>query len=1075
MKSKEDSVPICMRLLLAGSFLSLVLPGQESLSTLRGTVKDSSAAAVAGVEITVTEVATNIRARVITSDTQGDFEIPGLKAGLYQLRAVQPGFKTFVADDIRLLSSQIRRVDITLDVGAVETQVTVSEKAATIETEQGKISSEFTGARYKDIPIPGNRFSGTAPVLVILPQVQGGRTGGSGITFAGQKSPQLNMGMDGVKEETLNTQTVNLESVDEIRLVAVNNTAEFSRPGYFDAVTKRGSNQYHGELSYYQQNSALYARGFFERQKTWDLYHIFNIAASGPVIREKTFFYALWNGERVPGKTFRNNTVPTEAMRRGDFSQLLALPTPVTVRDPLTSMAFPGNIIPSNRLSAVSLKVQDQHMPRPNVGAANLLVNNFDWVHPYPSDQFRADVIVTRIDHHFSPNNSFYARFSGYLPRYITPGNYPTTASSSRRQSHSWVFVDTHIFSPRMINTFTFGGNHDGRDVGIEINGYQPPQGAQVVADLGLTGLSPKVQSFTEKGSGFPVMNITGYSTITAAHGGRADPRSFTFADAITRSSPRHVLKFGGEMRTYRDFNGLVPESTYGRFTFNNTLTNHAYADFLLGLPFQSERLDPIVDRVRNSSELGLFVTDTFKVNSRLNLDLGLRWDYFTSTTFEDGLMLNWDPATGNIVVPANVRDRISRNYPTNIGIVTGDVVPRPERSNFAPRLAVAYRITDRTVFRGGYGIFTEFFGKWVRAEGGGPFQIGDTYFNSIQNGQPLLQFPNPFPSAGVASTIPSQSANGYPNETSNGYIHQFNATLEQQWRDVGVRLSYIGSRSTGLNYNLSINKPAPSLIAFTAARRPYPQFVNLNYAQTDGRNKYDSFTLEAKRRTGWFTFDGVWTWAKSMSDFLNLENPYQHTFWNREDSTPRHRVVINSLFEVPVGRGRTFLSGMPKALNHAIGDWKVAWIAFLQTGQFFSPSFSGSDPSRTNTSGGLPDRICNGNLPAGERSIARWFDGSCFAVPPAGRFGNSGVNILEGPGLHSHAVSITKRFLLTERFSLDYMATISNVLNHPNFEFPGSNISVPGQLGIITAQHNRFRAERSGARFVDMRLRLQF
>jgi outer membrane receptor protein involved in Fe transport len=317
-------------------------------------------------------------------------------------------------------------------------------------------------------------------------------------------------------------------------------------------------------------------------------------------------------------------------------AQLLTLSPLVAIRDPLTSQPFPGNILPANRLSAVSLKVQDQQMPRPNLGAADLLVNNFEWVHPYPSDQFRADVLVTRIDHHFSPSNSFHTRFSAYLPRYITPGNYPTTASSSRRQSHSWVFVDTHIFSPSMINTFTFGGNRDGRDVGIEINGYQPPQGAQAVADLGLQGLSTKVQSFTEKESGYPVMNITGYSPITVAQGGRGDPRSFTFADAITRSSPRHVLKFGGELRTYRDFNGYVPESTYGRFAFNGSLSNNAYSDFLLGLPFQSERLDPIVDRTRNSSELGLFVTDTFKVNSRLNLDIGLRWDYYTSTTFED-------------------------------------------------------------------------------------------------------------------------------------------------------------------------------------------------------------------------------------------------------------------------------------------------------------------------------------------------------------------------------------------------------------------------------------------------------
>jgi hypothetical protein len=1063
------------KFLYAGSLIfSAALLGQESLSTLRGTVTDASGAVVAGAQITATEVATNIRARAATSDSQGNYEMPGLKQGLYRVTATMTGFKTFVADDVQLASSQIRRVDIVFEVGGVETQVTVSERSAAIETEQGKIAAEFTGARYKDVPIPGNRYGGTAPVLVVMPQVQS-RAGSGAATFAGQAAPQLNMGMDGIKEETLNTQTVNLEAIGELKLVAVNNSAEFSRIGYFDTVTKRGGNQYHGELSYYQQNSALYARGFFEKQKTRDLYHIFNIAASGPIVRDKTFFYALWNGERVPGHTFLNTTVPNEAMRRGDFSQLLSGSRPVAIKDPLSGLNFPNNIIPTNRLNAVSLKVQDQFLPKPNRGGPDLLVNNFDWVHPYPSDQFRADVLVTRIDHHISEKNSFYGRWAGYLPRYITPANYPALATSSQRQSYSWVFVDTHIFSPTMINNFTFGGNRDGRDVGIEVNGFQPPAGARVVADLGLTGLTADTAALTGKGGGFPIMNITGYSPIQVANGGRGEPRSFTFADAMTWSSPKHVLKFGGELRTYRDFNGYLVDGTFGSFTFNGSLTNNAYADFLLGLPFSSLRLDPLLDRVRTSKELGLFITDTFKVTNRLNLDYGLRWDYFTATKYDDDLAYNWDPENGNIVVPQEVANQVSPLYPSTIKVVTGNVTPRSDRGNFAPRVGVAYRLTDRTVLRGGYGIYTEFLGRFVRAESGGPFQLSETYFNSIQDGRPLFQFPNPFPTGAAAATIPSQSANGYPLETSNGYIHQFNLTVEQQFKDIGFRASYIGSRNAGINYTLSLNKPEPSLTPFTAARRPYPQFVNINYPRADGKQAYNSFTLEAKRRTGWLIFDGFWTWAHNMSNYLNLENPYQPLFWNRDDVTSRHRAVVNTVWELPVGRGKRFLAGAPRAVDAALGGWKLAWIAILQTGQFFSPSFSGSDPSNTNTSGGRPDRICNGNLPSDQRSLNRWFDTSCFVAPPPGRFGNAGVNILEGPGMHTHNVSLTKRFRLTERVALDYMAAVSNVFNHPNFGNPASNISVPGQAGVITSQHGRFGADRSGPRFVDMRLRVEF
>jgi hypothetical protein len=250
---------------------------------------------------------------------------------------------------------------------------------------------------------------------------------------------------------------------------------------------------------------------------------------------------------------------------------------------------------------------------------------------------------------------------------------------------------------------------------------------------------------------------------------------------------------------------------------------------------------------------------------------------------------------------------------------------------------------------------------------------------------------------------------------------------------------------------------------------------VGTSFVQTDGKTKYDSLTIEGKRRLGSFTFDSFWTWAHNMSNTLNLENPYSHDFWNRDRVTPRHRVVLNNLWEVPIGRGRRYLSSIPGVANHVIGGWKIGWLAIFQTGQFFSPSFSGADPSGTNTSGGLPDRICNGNVPPGQRVLSSWFDASCFAVPPIGRFGNSGVNILEGPGLHTHGVSITKSFYLTERIRLDYLAMMSNVMNHPNFSAPGSNISVPAQAGVITGQHSRFSADRSGARFIDMRLRLEF
>ena len=193
----------------------------------------------------------------------------------------------------------------------------------------------------------------------------------------------------------------------------------------------------------------------FEDRKAPVIYHTFNVSGSGPVIKNKTFFYGLLNGERVPGSTFYLRTVPTAPLRTGNFSQLLRLARPVVIQDPLTGQPFPGNIIPSQRLSNVALKVQEEFFPSPNRGGPDALVNNFGFIFPYPDDQFYADVVSARVDHRLSDKNSLYGRIQIYLPRYVLARQLPTLSGTRLRQSHAWVFTDTHVFSPNVINIFT--------------------------------------------------------------------------------------------------------------------------------------------------------------------------------------------------------------------------------------------------------------------------------------------------------------------------------------------------------------------------------------------------------------------------------------------------------------------------------------------------------------------------------------------------------------------------------------------------------------------------------------------
>ena len=1041
--------------------------GQEGLSTLRGTATDASGAVVPGATVTARQVLTNVVARTVTTDAQGNYEMPALKSGTYQVTATLTGFKTSVVDDVLLQSNQVKRVDITLEVGEVATQITVSAASAAIQTEEGKIASDFKAAeQYASLPIPGNLFSGTYAVLAVLPDVQ--REPGDWGTprFAGQGGAQVHMGQDGVKEETMNSQTVNMESVAELKAVVVNNTADYSRVGYFDTITKSGTNDFHFEGSYYHRNSALGARNFFEGEKAQIIYHTFNIAASGPIIKNKTFFYALWNGERVPGHTFHLNNVPTNAMRKGDFSAI------GTIIDPTTGQPFPGNTIPDSRITSVAKVVQDTLLPAPNRGDANVPVNNFDWMWNYPNDQFYADVFSVRIDHRLSDKNSLYGRIQTYRPKYVLSSNYPATGWTRLRHSYSWAVTDSHVFSPNLVNSFTFGGNWDGMNDNEMVDGYQPASGADLVQKMGLQGVN---KAGISSPGGSPEFYISGYDGIYINPGGYyRSARNFNVADSVTWAKGRHVLKLGGELRTYSNYNEMVSNENYGVFDFNGRFTGDAYADFLLGLPNSSTRLDPLVNRTMTSKELGLFITDTFKVTQKLTLDLGLRWDRFSSTTYDDGLMVNWDPTTGNVIVPQDAMGNISPLYPANINVVAGEVVPDPDSTNFVPRIGVAYRLDDKTVIRGGYGIFNEFLGSLSRVNGGGPFEIAETYTNSVTDGVPFFQMPNPFPTSLVTAEIPSQGITAYPMKTKNGQIHQFNVSVERQIGDIGVRLSYIGSRNRNMNYSIGTNIPEPSLIPFSDDRRPYPQFVDTGEYRTNGAQNYNSMSLAANRRVGWVTFDAHWTWAHGMDNTLNTQNPYASLYWNR-DFLASHRVAINSMFQLPFGRGKRYGQNISPAADQIIGGWNITWVAYFQTGQYFSPSFSDADPSNTNSWGGYPDRVCDGNRPADQRSVdSLWFDTSCFVNPPAGRFGNSGANVLEGPGMQTHNVTIGKNFKITERFQFDFMTLIGNIFNHPNFLAPSSDIST-ADAGIISSAQGDYSPERAGQRIIEIRLRLRF
>ena len=1057
-----------MMRLLALLLVSASVWAQITLSTVRGTATDPSGAVVTNADIVLVNSDTNERHEVRTNGT-GNYEIPGLARGTYRLTATSEGFKSFVADRVLVESSEVRRVNVAFEIGSTGTEVTIQAGAAVIQTDTAKVQTDVETAKHFDVPIVGGNQAFNPSLFITTAPLVSQTTSAFSSSWAGQNSSQVQEGQDGHTNDGAVNQLNNILDAQEVTVTTVNNTAEYARVGYLNLVTKSGSNQFHGRLAYFHQNSALGTRNFFEPKKAKLLTHTSSVSVSGPIFKNKTFFYASGNILRIPGKTFFTRDVPTDLMRQGNFSQLLAGGKPIVIVDPLTKIPFQNNVIPPNRINALSQIVNQNYLPAPNQGGPNALTSNFGYLSPYPDDYSLRRDFTQRVDHQLTDKNRLTGRLVEGHGYYDLAQNYPQFAWTRLRNNLHVIVEDTHIFSPAIVNSFRVGFYKEQSIDGETVYGLTPFKGDDAVAKLGLQGVNPKGYS----AEGFPIFTITGYPVIKTQAGGESqNDHDWGYNNTTTWSKGRHVVKFGGEFKPQSRYVGNIPDNSYGGFTFNGSLTGYGYADFLLGLPFTSTRLDPLTKRTLHDNELGIFVSDAFKVSNRLTLDLGLRWDRFGSPSYSDGLQYNWDPVSGNVMVPSNVLSRVSALYPKNIALVAGDVAQRPDWKNFVPRIGAAYRITDKWVVRGGYGIFNETLGRYSRLSSA-PFQISETYQNVITNGQALLSFPNPFPSSLAGAQVPSQSVAGYPLDTSNGKIHQYSATIERQIKDVGLRISYVGSHDFGMNYSIAINKPTPSLIPFTAARRPYPTLVGASLFRSNGESKFNAVTIEAVRKTGQLTFDAHYTLASSASNFqsgANLENPYAPLTYSRDPYTSRHRAVINLIWEIPVGHGRRYLGQSNPVVSGILGGWQVYWIGYLESGHYFSPSFSGSDPSNTNTSGGLPNRVCDGNLSSADSTLKRWFDTSCFAVPAAGNFGNSGAYVLEGPGYNMQDVSVAKTFHLSERFKFTFTTAATNILNHPNFNVPSANISTPASAGVVSSL-----VSGTGGRLIELRGRIDF
>jgi hypothetical protein len=785
-----------------------------------------------------------------------------------------------------------------------------------------------------------------------------------------------------------------------------------------------------------------------------------------------------YEGGFSPGFANVNATVPTAAMRNGDFNS----PAFKAIKDPLTGRNFTLNQIPAERINPVSVKIQQRFYPLPNYGDTSAFASSNHRIIYDNSTQFHnADF---RIDQRVGRNNTMYARV-GWVQfnTAAMEGNLPTIGPRTQlRNLRSVVISDTHSFTPQLVNEFRIGYHRS-------LNKYRGPQkGLEVLSAIGIQGIRNVPDAF-----GIPVISITSVQTITQIEQAFMAEQMDQLSNAMTWIRGRHTWKMGFDIRREHPNTITVPPDSYGSYSFTGDFTNVAYADFLLGLPKTTGRNYPAPADYRRTVDTGWFIQDDFRLNPSLTVQLGLRYEYETPVTHLNDALYNFDPPSGQLVlVSEKSRSLVSPLFSKNIGITVADgtrypkgALWRPDKNNFAPRIGLAWRPAQVNdfVIRSGFGVFYDRLGTGVADYSiRGPFTpIVESFTNNIVANKPLFQFPNPFGETPGATAEPAVDA--VATNLVNPVTYQYNLSIEKEYFKTGFRVSYIGSKNSQLLLRRNINKPVPSTTPFAQNRRPNPNYREITITDRGGNAHYDSLQIEAKRRFSSLNFNFGYTWANNISDVADsgyrdagalLENNLNRKAERgRETFAIQHRFVGNMIWQVPIGTDRRFLNRIPTALNHVLGGWETIWTVYLQTGRWFNPTTNAGDPSNTNTIGGRVDRLGNGKLE--NPTIPKYFDTTAFVALPAnaGRFGNCGRNILEGPGLRVIHLGLGKNFRIYERLNLMLEMAIRNLLNHPNFANPNVRINDTANVGRITAMSDSL--ESGAGRNMQLRLRLSW
>jgi hypothetical protein len=1136
MKPKRRALAaFCFALVWLGCGITAAL-AQSTFSTLVGTVTDPNNAVVAGATVTVTNKGTTAT-RTVTTDSAGNYIVANLDFGDYQVTIEAKGFRKVLFQSVALRARETVRLDADLALAATTAETVTISASTGIVTEVPTIASTKSNRELLELPVPFRASGTTSPLstLVTQPGVQVDNSGG--LSLSGSQRYATSVSIDGISTVSVRSNGPigelfpSVESIAEIRVSQINNNAEFAQSGDITTISKGGTNDFHGAVFLYHQNRALDATNPFapinaatgRRNKPFKVSNNVGVTAGGPVRlpwlyngRDKTFFFATYEGGRLRQQATRTYSVPPAAWRTGDFSGIATV-----IRDPLTGAQFPGNRIPANRIHEVSRKTLELFYPLPNTGSPNSPANNLTGLFPAPTDSDQFDV---RIDQNLSSRQSIFGRYT-YKDRSVSSyesGILPPIGAV-RRPEKVWAFTGAYNFviRPSLLNEFR--GGFSGRDVRKDFD----LDGAAIIQQLGLQGLSSNLP----KSPGVPDIAISGLTTTGISRGFTTTDRTYQFLDNMTWTKGRHTIKFGADLRrlSTSDLLSFTTGDDFGTFTFDGTVTNavigHPFAAFLLGIPDRTQYAITGPDIDGSVWHHGYFIQDDWKVTPRLTLSYGLRYELHPPFTEKNFNITNFDRPTGNAIVPnEEARRAASPGFVASIGtskVVTAqeagvsEVLRTTDYNNFAPRFGFAFRPFNntRTVVRGGYGIYTiSILGSVFYSLTGVHTSDVRAFNNSFNaNRVPAFQFPLAFPSGpGAVASVGSQDfRTANQQDYADPYNQQWSLTVEQElgW-DSALRVTYNGQHAVKLSVGPDLNQVPTNTVGFTTAfaRRPYPNWNIIFTRDNGGTANFHGLMAELNRRfTKGLQLTSSYAWSKNLSDAegsapgsFGAENgPRLLDYFNRHADygnvafTRRHRFLTTFIWEVPVGKGRSLLSDAHPAVNAVLGGWQLSGIVLFQTGPFLTPTVSGGDPSGTGASRRAtqrPDMIAD-DEPSSGRTAGQWFNRNSFICPgrspndpeatrfncnipaPIGRYGYASVGSVVGPGTKNFSMALAKKFHFTERTGLHFEAQFSNIFNHLNLGTPGLNITTTAFGQITTTQ----TAEGTGPRVIQMGLRLFF